>query len=398
MVQGTITIQANATDNEGIDRVEFLVDGVLRGTDSIAPFTQAWDTTTVADGLRNIQGRAVDTCGNVQTSPAITVTVDNVVSPPVITSQPASQQVNRLASPTFSVGATGEGTLTYRWQRNGVNLVEGGHFRNVTSPTLTVLSVTGSISGEYRCVVSNQGGTQISNPARLDINPNCLGSDQTLCLGNGRFKATVVMDQGGGKTIPFSEVGGFFWRYDPDNVEVGVKVIDARTVNNRFWVFHGSLSHVPYTLTITDTTTDKVRQYTNNGSFCGGADTFTFGDLVTSGDVGVQLAATHTSCAPGPTTACLQSGRFKVEVFTPSSAGAVGLTGKSAAFWFGEPGNPEVVVKVLNGAAVNGRWWVFYGSLTHQSYSVVVTDTSTGISRAYTSPAAHCGSADTSAF
>jgi len=398
-VQGTITIQANATDNEGIDRIEFLVDGVLRGTDSTAPYAQAWNTTTVADGIRSIQGRAVDTCGNVQTGAAVAVTVDNVISPPIITSQPTSQQVNRLTSPTFSVGATGEGVLTYRWKRNGVNLAEGGNFRNVTSPTLTVLRATGSISGEYRCVVSNQGGARISNPARLDINPSCVsGNDQTLCLGNGRFQATVVMDQGAGETIPYTEVGGFFWRYDPANVEVGVKVIDGRTVNNRFWVFHGSLTHVPYTLTITDTTTDKVKQYTNNGSFCGGADTFTFGDLVTSNDVGVQVAGTHTSCSPGPTTACLQFGRFKVEVLTPSAAGAVALTGKSAAFWFEESSNPEVVVKVLNGAVVNGRWWVFYGSLTHQSYTVVVTDTSTGVVKAYTSPAAHCGEADTSAF
>jgi len=399
VVGGSISIQASASDNEGIQRVDFLVDGVKQGSDFTAPYSFLWDTTAINDGSHNIRVRAVDTCSNKKASTAIGVTVDNVVSPPVIVSHPQSQEVSRLASPTFSVGATGEGTLRYQWQRNGVNLLEGGHFRNVKSPTLTVLSVTGTEVGDYRCVVSNQGGSRVSNSARLSIAPNCEAGATTLCLANQRFSVRVAMENSPTSTIPHSEIGGFFWHYEPESVDVAVKIIDATSVNGHFWVFHGSLTSTPYSLTVTDTTTDKSRSYSNNGTFCGGADTFTFSNQTNWQGLGLLAMPTHTACSPGPTTACLYNSRFKVEVFASSLAqGAVALTNKSASFWFGQPDTPEVVVKIINGTVVNGRWWVFYGSLTNQSYSIRITDTATGVWRMYYSPAAHCGSADTAAF
>jgi hypothetical protein len=38
---------------------------------------------------------------------------------------------------------------------------------------------------------------------------------------------------------------------------------------------------------------------------------------------------------------------------------------------------------VLDGRAVNGHFWVFYGALSDVSYTITVTDTVTGISRTY---------------
>ena len=43
MIIGKITIEAEATDDDsGIDRVEFYVNGKLKGNDSIAPYTCVW--------------------------------------------------------------------------------------------------------------------------------------------------------------------------------------------------------------------------------------------------------------------------------------------------------------------------------------------------------------------
>ena len=42
-----------------------------------------------------------------------------------------------------------------------------------------------------------------------------------------------------------------------------VKVLDARAVNGHWWVFYGSLSNVPFTLTVTDTATGTPRVYRN---------------------------------------------------------------------------------------------------------------------------------------
>lgn len=59
----TTLVEASASDNVGVDRVEFLVDGVVAHTDGSAPYEFAWDTTTVADGDRLLEARAVDGAG-----------------------------------------------------------------------------------------------------------------------------------------------------------------------------------------------------------------------------------------------------------------------------------------------------------------------------------------------
>jgi hypothetical protein len=76
-VSATFTIAASANDNVGVSRVEFYVDGVLRGTDTTAPYSYAWDTTTFANGTHSIFSRAFDFASNVGTSATVTVDVNN---------------------------------------------------------------------------------------------------------------------------------------------------------------------------------------------------------------------------------------------------------------------------------------------------------------------------------
>ncbi|MBN1204678.1 MAG: M28 family peptidase [Myxococcaceae bacterium] len=77
-VTGTTNINASATDNVGVTRVEFWVDGALKGSDTTAPYSYAWDTTTAANGGRAVVVKAYDAAGNVGTSATVTVTVSNV--------------------------------------------------------------------------------------------------------------------------------------------------------------------------------------------------------------------------------------------------------------------------------------------------------------------------------
>jgi hypothetical protein len=78
---------------------------------------------------------------------------------------------------------------------------------------------------------------------------------------------------------------------------------------------------------------------------------------------------------------------------------AVPLTTDTGYFWFFSAGNIELVVKVLDGREVNGKFWVFYGRLTDVESTITVTDTLTGLSKTYFNPAGSVVSeADTSAF
>jgi hypothetical protein len=63
------------------------------------------------------------------------------------------------------------------------------------------------------------------------------------------------------------------------------------------------------------------------------------------------------------------------------------------------PNNPEVFVKLLDGTAINGKYWFFYGGLTDLEYTLTVTDSTTGATRTYPKPAgSECGGSDTAAF
>jgi hypothetical protein len=79
---------------------------------------------------------------------------------------------------------------------------------------------------------------------------------------------------------------------------------------------------------------------------------------------------------------------------------AVALTAGSGYFWFFDPANLEVVVKVLDGCSINGHHWAFAAGLTNLEVKTTVTDTFSGFSRTYTNPqgAAFASVQDTATF
>jgi hypothetical protein len=74
---GTITFNATASDNVGVTRVEFYVDGALKATDSSSPYAATLDSTTLADGTHALVARAYDAAGNVGTSASASFSVSN---------------------------------------------------------------------------------------------------------------------------------------------------------------------------------------------------------------------------------------------------------------------------------------------------------------------------------
>ena len=117
------------------------------------------------------------------------------------------------------------------------------------------------------------------------------------------------------------------------------------------------------------------------------------------------VPAAAAPCTPTETALCLNGGRFQLEVTWKdfqNRAGvghAVALTADTGTFWFFSPANVEVVVKVLDGSALNGHHWFFAGALTNVEYTVTVTDTVTGASKSYRNPAGQFRSfADTAAL
>ena len=103
----------------------------------------------------------------------------------------------------------------------------------------------------------------------------------------------------------------------------------------------------------------------------------------------VEASDPAGTCEPDARTLCLQDSRFSVRVDwrTGDQSGSAsvvhGGTNDSGMFWFFNPDNWEVLIKVLDGCALNGHVWVFGASTTDLGYSIRVTDTVTGVVREY---------------
>ncbi len=97
---------------------------------------------------------------------------------------------------------------------------------------------------------------------------SCAPDSSRLCLAGGRFAVEATWRDfqgrtGVGQAVELSGDTGYFWFFDPANVETVIKVLDGTPINGHHWVFYGALSNVEYTLTVTDTATGTVRTYHN---------------------------------------------------------------------------------------------------------------------------------------
>lgn len=89
-----------------------------------------------------------------------------------------------------------------------------------------------------------------------------------LFLTQERFRVDVTFQVpdgtlGTGEPTKLTSDSGYFTFFDPSNVEIVAKVLDACTVNGKFWVFLAGLTDLGVTITVTDTTNGSVRTYEN---------------------------------------------------------------------------------------------------------------------------------------
>lgn len=106
-VSGTdVTLAAAAGDDRRVEQVEFLVDGTVKATDTTAPYTASWNSTTVGNGAHTITAKATDDVGNTTTSTAVPVTVDNTAPPTGSLTAPAAGATVSGTSVTLSASAS----------------------------------------------------------------------------------------------------------------------------------------------------------------------------------------------------------------------------------------------------------------------------------------------------
>ena len=187
-----------------------------------------------------------------------------------------------------------------------------------------------------------------------------------------------------------SEVDSGLHLLDPESGEIGPKVanmddyltvVDSDTDSSgRLWITEtcGVCSPPFYRLSSFDPETDEDRE-----------------EPVVSAlfDYPLLGVAIRRRCIETPTSRCLQAGRFRAEVQFTDYAGssgaaqvATGRSGDTGLFYFFDPANWELMVKVLDGCGKNGSFWVFASASTDVAFTLTVTDTRTGARKTYSNP------------
>ncbi len=89
----------------------------------------------------------------------------------------------------------------------------------------------------------------------------------SVLLNQDRFQVQAVWSDGvnfgDGRPVENGPDSAAFFFFSPDNWEMLLKVLDGCAENNHFWVFFAATTDVEFTVTVTDTQEDVVKQYTN---------------------------------------------------------------------------------------------------------------------------------------
>ena len=166
--------------------------GVNIGSATSASYTIS--NVTAAD-LGNYDVIVSGTCGTPVTSSAVALTINPATA---ITTQPAATTVCAGAAASFTVVATGQGTLSYQWYKDGAAI------SSATSATYSIATATASHAGTYKVQVTGTCGTVTSANAALTVNPlpsASVSGTATVCQG---ATAPAITFTGSGGTAPYT--------------------------------------------------------------------------------------------------------------------------------------------------------------------------------------------------
>jgi hypothetical protein len=128
-------------------------------------------------------------------------------SAPAITVQPSNATVAIGQTATFSVQATGSGTLTYQWQKSNTAI------SGATSSSYTTAPTTAADSGsQFTVIVSNSIGSVTSNPATLTVSTSANSTTDVLTHHNdiartGQNLTETILNPGNVTSAKFGKIG-----------------------------------------------------------------------------------------------------------------------------------------------------------------------------------------------
>jgi len=180
---GTLTLKAEASDDIGVTRVDFRVDGQLKGSASSAPYSLQIASSSLSNGSHVLSVEAVDAAGNVGSASPVNFNVSNVLDVTASVSLRQSGLVYNRVTQLYS------GSITLS---NSSNAVLAGPLQLVIQGLpagVTLVNASGSRNGlPYISLnaASLPDGARITVPLSIS-NPGKLGLNYSARLYSGSF-------------------------------------------------------------------------------------------------------------------------------------------------------------------------------------------------------------------
>lgn len=275
------TITATASDPDGtINKVDFYVDGVLLGTDSVGPtYGFAWNNA--AAGAHALTAKATDNSGAVTTSSAVNVTVN--AAPSVTITSPAQSAVIGTAPYSTSITATAsdsdgtvskvdfyvdgaflatDGTAPYSVAWNSIPagshaLVAKATDNNGAVTTSSTITVTVNAAPSVS-VTAPTAGVVGTAPYSTTITASATDSDGTISKVDFYVDGVLLGTDSVGPTY------GFAW----NNAAAGGYTLTAKATDNNGAV----TTSAAVVVTVNAAPTVSITAPSNNASFTAGLD------------------------------------------------------------------------------------------------------------------------------
>ena len=279
--------------------------------------------------------------------------------------------------------------------------------------------------GPDRVAYSRAGTFVLREPPAPGDSTDCTPTN-VVAVMQGNYEIRMCFETPSGTSTDASnyhlesDTSGLLYFFDRDNVEVLVKVLDGCAINGHRWVFIAPVTDLAFNLTITERSTGRSFEHRNpksrtartradtaafpcrreaSASLASGAADAHVGEAslkaapsltdararpdagtdAGSAEPRTSTADTRTACEPtGPGLEL--DGGYRLDMCFATPGGIVqsaldwGLYGNSSGLlYFFDRSNAEVLVKLLDGCAINGHRWVFSAPATDLEFSLTIT-------------------------
>lgn len=172
-VSGTVDITATITATNDVTKVEFFVDGELKGTDTATPFEYSWNTTGYTNGFHTLKAKVTDST-TATAEDQISVNVTNVITNPTIS----------LTRSSLNFGATTEGAKTpdqdFLISNTGVGTLNWSVSDD--ADWLTSSPASGTESGKVTTSIDLSGLTEGTYTGTISVTATATNSPQTVTV------------------------------------------------------------------------------------------------------------------------------------------------------------------------------------------------------------------------